>query len=1481
MARVRTLVAVLAVVALVGVLAVGGAGASGAGEASGNATVSGTLTSAAADGSLSGDNPRAILKQSGTVVDSTYADSNGNYAFHNISDGTYTVVAKADSHREASSGSFSLAGSDATGQDLTLDGGVVNENSGNSYLSIQNAVDNASSGDRITVAPGTYQENLDIGTGDLTLESTGNATETVVEATTSGDDGVFVDAQNVVLDGFKFTGASGSGKSAVSFISAGGSTITNGIVSADYAVKNGIYTDSTIDIVNVNVTQAKEFGIWTDFGSSGTVINRSEIRGSSEGIRTNHDVSIRNNTIAAQTSNAARGTGYGIRLGGASDGTTIVDNEILNNDGTAIQGQTTGGSSISVGSSFATRNNIEGNGFGSFINSKGNQLDATGNWWNDPSGTDSGGNNGVSGDIDTGSPLSSANSGGPTVSGTITSGASDFSISSRGQAWVYLFQNGDVVDSEAVASDGSYGFRNVTDGSYMLVAKADGHLDQNAPVSVSGSDKAVDLTLQGAVENQRSGETFTSVQSAFDDGTYDVQSGDTITVHPGTYAESVDISSVTSASDLTLQSAGAATETVINGQGLTPTINAGSDADGLTLDGLTLETSGAPAALVNTFSMNTVTVRNSIVRASAAQQGISVNESATVVDNDISNTVTDGAGIELRSSGGTGSTIRRNEITGFGKGLNATDATDLTIENNQIQNNGDAIGEDAVVINADGTIDASTITLAQNNIVGNQFGFSTGGSGTINNEVDAENNWWGASDGPAGDGSGSGQGVVGPIDFDPWLDAAVPAGSSASEPPSINSFGASNPESQNVSVSIDSDEQLAEIEVSISGAESATLTATDFTESGSGPYTYSAVYEGSTDGDYTATLLHANDSVGNDGASGKSETVSVLGANGEVTFDGSPETVTVEGGQTTTVDVVIGDAASGVGSYDFTTAVTDDRIAEITNVDLATGGTGSQPDSQSISISGDGSSADIAATYLNDPIASGSPTVVTLTLEGSTVGSTTVTFTVDSVSDDSGSGYTVTAVNDSSVTVEDTTAPTVVAGSDRTVEAGIPVSFDASGSSDNVGIASYDWQFGDRTTGSGPTPSHTYDSPGQYTVSVTGTDPGGNADTDTLTIIAEDTTAPTADAGPDRTVTVGSSVSFDASGSSDNVGITSYEWEFGDGTTASGQTVSRTYSSTGSDTVTLTVTDDAGNSATDTVTIDVTEAPDTTPPTADAGPDRTVSVGSSVSFDASGSSDNDGIASYRWEFGDGTIAFGPALSHTYNSPGQYTVTLIVTDDAGNSDTDTLQVSVESVPTVEMAVRPPQVTTTNGSTVAVDVVARDASEGLGAYDLTLSVRNATTTTITNVSADSTTDLAPDGTSVTLTGDADTESRTATLGTVRLEGTTAGESALTLTVDSAESNAGEAIESLTTSDGSIRVVATPDPLPSSSGPPQSLDDDGRLEDVDGDGDASVEDAMTYYVNRNSETIRNNPELFDFDGDGVSGTVFDVVKLFREVS
>jgi PKD repeat protein len=82
------------------------------------------------------------------------------------------------------------------------------------------------------------------------------------------------------------------------------------------------------------------------------------------------------------------------------------------------------------------------------------------------------------------------------------------------------------------------------------------------------------------------------------------------------------------------------------------------------------------------------------------------------------------------------------------------------------------------------------------------------------------------------------------------------------------------------------------------------------------------------------------------------------------------------------------------------------------------------------------------------------------------------------------------------------------------------------------------------------------------------------------------------------------------------------------------------------------------------------------PPVIDAGGPYTGIVGIPVNFDASGTYDPDGdFLTYSWIFGDGSIGSGVKLSHTYNTPGKYTIKLTVTDSEGNSDTETIEITI--------------------------------------------------------------------------------------------------------------------------------------------------------------------------------------------------------------
>jgi PKD repeat protein len=200
-------------------------------------------------------------------------------------------------------------------------------------------------------------------------------------------------------------------------------------------------------------------------------------------------------------------------------------------------------------------------------------------------------------------------------------------------------------------------------------------------------------------------------------------------------------------------------------------------------------------------------------------------------------------------------------------------------------------------------------------------------------------------------------------------------------------------------------------------------------------------------------------------------------------------------------------------------------------------------------------------------------------------------------------------------------------------------------------------------------------------------------------------------------------VTFDGSGSSDPDGsIAGYSWSFGDGTTGSGVTVKHTYSAAGTYTTTLVVTDNDTQTAKATVTVAVTAAGTNQPPIAVAK--ATPSSGGvplTVAFDGSGSRDPDGsIASYAWNFGDGTTGSGVKVTHIYGKIGTYAAVLTVTDNKGAKATASTQIMVTANPAKVLRVTSMSLTSTrvSGRTVVKATVKVTDLNGLGVSGVTV-------------------------------------------------------------------------------------------------------------------------------------------------------------------
>lgn len=151
---------------------------------------------------------------------------------------------------------------------------------------------------------------------------------------------------------------------------------------------------------------------------------------------------------------------------------------------------------------------------------------------------------------------------------------------------------------------------------------------------------------------------------------------------------------------------------------------------------------------------------------------------------------------------------------------------------------------------------------------------------------------------------------------------------------------------------------------------------------------------------------------------------------------------------------------------------------------------------------------------------------------------------------------------------------------------------------------------------------------------------------------------------PPRTLELDGNTSTDPDGT-----IASFAWTFGDGSTGAGAVVQHTYATAGLFLVTLTITDDRGGIATTSTTV-TANIPPTAAFTNQADLDTNgQTIPQSFTFDASGSTDTDGqVTTFTWDFGDNSDEqTGAVVQHVFPNPGEFTVTLTVTDNLGGTD----------------------------------------------------------------------------------------------------------------------------------------------------------------------------------------------------------------------
>jgi PKD repeat protein len=255
------------------------------------------------------------------------------------------------------------------------------------------------------------------------------------------------------------------------------------------------------------------------------------------------------------------------------------------------------------------------------------------------------------------------------------------------------------------------------------------------------------------------------------------------------------------------------------------------------------------------------------------------------------------------------------------------------------------------------------------------------------------------------------------------------------------------------------------------------------------------------------------------------------------------------------------------------------------------------------------------------------------------------------------------------------------------------ISFSSKGSYDPDGeIQSYLWIFGDGDQINRKNPYHIYKEPGIYNVTLRIIDDEGKKDEyDTFCEIIEPNIPPIVQINGPYSSRINSEVQFNSSGSFDPDGdVMEYLWDFGDGTSSVEVNPLHFYSISGEFTVSLTLTDEAGESNS-TTTLSIID-PNLPPVSTITGP-TSAKVGQVIQFSGEESIDYDGeIVEYSWSFGDGSYENMLNVNHVFSSEGVFHVSLSVRDNDNATD--------DSVMDLFVSANLPPIVETNGPWIGV-------------------------------------------------------------------------------------------------------------------------------------------------------------------------------------
>lgn len=222
------------------------------------------------------------------------------------------------------------------------------------------------------------------------------------------------------------------------------------------------------------------------------------------------------------------------------------------------------------------------------------------------------------------------------------------------------------------------------------------------------------------------------------------------------------------------------------------------------------------------------------------------------------------------------------------------------------------------------------------------------------------------------------------------------------------------------------------------------------------------------------------------------------------------------------------------------------------------------------------------------------------------------------------------------------------------------------------GTLSYAWDFGDATTGAVQNPIHLYTADGTYVVELIVTTNNNCTDTIVKNVIVHP--KPIVDF-INVAVCDGQPSDFTESTSINSGSVIGFDWDFGDGGSANGNTATHQYLNAGTYSVTLVATSDMGcvDDIIKPVTVEPVPVPNFTA--------QDACIGQPNIFTNSSTINSLSPLSYAWNFGDGNTSTLTSPNHIYSADGLFSVTLVVTSGAGCIDSITKVTEVYPLPTV--------------------------------------------------------------------------------------------------------------------------------------------------------------------------------------------------------